>query len=81
VSGLIAFIDTEALAKTVAASFVAGVGVTIIFSVAIYGAARFAELGRQGRTTAAFLFGSLAAIAAVAFVGAIVVGIIVMTAK
>ena len=41
-------VDTEALLKTVAAAFVAGVGVTLIFSLAILGAARFAELSRDG---------------------------------
>ncbi len=78
---LTAFIDTGALAKTVAAAFVSGVGITLIFSVAIYGAARFGELGREGRSSAAILHGTLAAIAGLAFVATIVVGIIVMTTK
>jgi hypothetical protein len=78
---LIASIDTEALAKTVAAAFVAGVGITLIFSVALYSAARFAEMGRQGRNPAALVYGTLTMIAGLAFTAAIVVGIIVMTAK
>ncbi|MDX6662844.1 MAG: hypothetical protein QOG09_946, partial [Solirubrobacterales bacterium] len=39
-------VDTASLLKTVAASFAAGVGVTLVFSVAIYGATRFADFGR-----------------------------------
>jgi ABC-type maltose transport system permease subunit len=78
---MLAFIDTRALAETVVASIVAGVGVTIVFSVALYGMARFAEMGREGRTAAAMFFGSVAAVAGLAFVAVIVVGIIVMTTK
>ncbi len=78
---LIGFIDTGALAKTVAAAFIAGVGITLIFSLALYGVARFAEMGREGRTGEALLFGALAAVAGLAFVATIVIGIIVMTAK
>jgi hypothetical protein len=78
---MIAFIDTRALAETVVASIVAGVGVTIVFSLGLYGAARFAELGREGRNAEAMFFGTVAAIAGFAFIGVIVVGIIVMTTK
>ena len=41
------------LGKTVAASFLAGVGVTAAFAVAIYGAAQFNERRRSGETVAA----------------------------
>ncbi len=75
------FIDAGALAKTVAAAFVAGVGITLVFSVAIYGVVRFAELGRAGRNSAALAYGGIAALAGLAFVATIVIGIIVMTAK
>jgi hypothetical protein len=76
-----AFIDTEALLETVVASFVAGVGITLIFSVAIFGAARFSELAREGRNAAALAFGAVGLLSSLAFVAAIVVGIIVMTTK
>jgi hypothetical protein len=74
-------IDTKALAETVAAAFVSGVGITTIYSLAIFGVARFAEMGREGRTVPAFAYGALAVIAGLAFVAFIVVGIIVMTTK
>ena len=41
-------VDWEALLDVVVASLVAGVGVTITFSLAIYGATRFAEVRRDG---------------------------------
>jgi hypothetical protein len=74
-------VDTKALLDTVIASVVAGVGITLIFSLAILGTARFIDSSRDGRPAAAAVFGTLAALAAVAFLGAIAVGIIVMTTK
>ena len=50
---LATIVDTKALLETVVAAFVAGVGVTFVFSLAILGAARFAEMSRDGRTSAA----------------------------
>ena len=74
-------VDTEALLKTVASAFVAGVGVTLIFSLAILGAARFAELSRDDRQVAAASFGALAIVALAAAAAAVTIGIIVMTQK
>jgi hypothetical protein len=74
-------VDTGALLKTVAAAFVAGVGVTFIFSLAILGAARFADLSRDGRRVAAASFGALAIVALAAAAAAVTIGIIVMTRK
>ena len=48
-----AVVETEELLETVIASVVAGVGVTVVFSVAIWGAARFADLSRGERPLAA----------------------------
>jgi hypothetical protein len=74
-------VDTDSLLKTVAAAFVAGVGVTLVFSIAIFGVARFAEMGREGRVAAAVVYGVLGVLAALVFTAAIVTGIIVMTQK
>jgi hypothetical protein len=78
---LATIVDTEALLKTIVASFVAGVGVTLIFSLAILGASRFADLSRDGRPVAAVAFGALAVVALAAAAAAVVIGIIVMTRK
>ena len=74
-------VDTGALLKTVAVAFIAGVGVTLIFSLAILGATRFAELNRDDRPVAAASFGALAVIALAAAAAAVTIGIIVMTTK
>jgi hypothetical protein len=78
---LATIVDTQALLRTVVAAFVAGVGVTMIFSLAILGAARFADLSRDGRTAAAVAFGALAILALAAVATAVTIGIIVMVKK
>ena len=74
-------VDTQALLKTVVAALIAGVGVTVVFSVAILGAARFADLSRDGRMAAAVAFAVLAIVALAAAAAAVTIGIIVMTSK
>ena len=74
-------VDTQALLKTIAAASVAGVGVTLIFSVAILGASRFADMSRDGRPVAAIAFGVMGLVALLAALAAVTVGIIVMTRK
>jgi cytochrome c biogenesis protein CcdA len=74
-------VDTKALWETVVAAFVAGVGTTIIFSVAILGAARFSEANREGQRVAAVMFGALTIVGLLATAGAISAAVIVMTTK
>ena len=74
-------VDTKALWETVVAAFVAGVGTTVVFSIGILGATKFAEASRNGRTGHATLFGVVALVAALATAGAVVVAVIVMTTK
>ena len=78
---LATIVDTQALLKTIVASAVAGVGVTLIFSLAILGASRFADMNRDGRPVAAVAFGALAVVALAAATAAVTIGIIVMTRK
>jgi hypothetical protein len=78
---LATIVDTQALLKTVVAAFVAGVGVTLIFSLAILGASRFADMSRDGRPVVAIAFGVLGLAALLAALAAVTVGIIVMTRK
>jgi hypothetical protein len=72
-------VDWEALGKTVAASVVAGVGIAIAFSLAIYGATRFAEARRTGASLATVAAGGLTVLALGACLAAITGGILVMT--
>jgi hypothetical protein len=78
---LATLVDTAALLRTIAAAFIAGVGVTLIYSLAILGATRFAEMNRDGRPVAAASFGALAIVAVAAAAAAVTIGIIVMTKK
>jgi hypothetical protein len=78
---LATLVDTGALLRTIAAAFIAGVGVTLIYSLAILGATRFAEMNRDGRPVAAASFGALAIVAVAAAAAAVTIGIIVMSKK
>jgi len=74
-------VEGEALLEAVIASVVAGVGVTFIFSIAIWGVARFAELSRSDRPVAAGAAAAVAALALALTAATVVVGIIAMTGK
>lgn len=53
-------IDTGALAKVAYASLLAGVGIAIVFSLAIYGATRSSDMRRAQRPGAATAYAALA---------------------
>jgi hypothetical protein len=74
-------VETKEMLQTVVVSLVAGVGVTFIFSIAIWGTARFAELSRDERPLAAAAAAALAIVGFLVTVAAIVFGIIVVTDK
>jgi hypothetical protein len=74
-------LETKNLLETVAASVIAGLGVTIIFSIAVYGATRFADLSRDQRPAAAAAAIATALLAFAACIAVMVVGIVVMTSK
>lgn len=74
-------VEGKQLLETVGASVVAGIGVTFVFSVAIWGVARFADLSRNERPLAAGAAALVACLALVATAAIVVVGIIAMTSK
>jgi len=74
-------VETKELLETVVASVVAGVGITVIFSVAIWGVARFADLSRNERPLAAGMAAALAALAGLATLAAVAFGIVIMSSK
>jgi hypothetical protein len=74
-------VETGQLIETIVVSVVAGVGVTVTFSVAIWGAARFADLNREDRTVAAGLALATSGLALAVVGAAVVFGIVVMTSK
>lgn len=77
---LATIVETEDLLMTVIASVVAGVGVTAVFSIAIWGGARSADLSREGRPLAAGAAAVVGILALVVTGAAVVFGIVVMTA-
>jgi hypothetical protein len=78
---LASVVETKELAQTVVASLIAGVGVTGVFAIMIFGATRFADLRRDDRPGLAVAAGALALAALAVVIAAVVFGIIVMTTK
>jgi hypothetical protein len=74
-------VETKELLETVIASVVAGVGITVVFSVAIWGVARFADLSRNERPLAAGAAAALASLALLLTIAAVVFGIVIMSRK
>lgn len=74
-------VEGTELLETVVFSTVAGIGVTFVFSVAIWGAARFADLSRNERPLAAGVAALIGALGLLATAAMVVFGIIVMTSK
>jgi hypothetical protein len=74
-------VHTDELLQTVAASIVAGIGVTFLFSLGIWGAGQFVELSRGERPVAAMAALVIGGVSLVCVAAAIAIGIIVMTSK
>lgn len=78
---LATLVEWEELLETVLASLLAGVGVTAIFAVAIWGVGRFSDLSRDEKTLAASVALVVATAALACVAAAVAIGIIVMTKK
>jgi hypothetical protein len=77
---LASVVDWEALLDVVIASLIGAVGVTIMFSLAIYGSTRFAE-GRREENAAKLGYAFLAAGGLAVTAAAVVLGLFVMLSK
>ena len=77
----LAEIDVDALLNVVVSSLVAGLGLTLMMCVALYGTVRAHEARQDGRSAAASAFGALALVSAIVLVGAAILGFVVMTSK
>jgi hypothetical protein len=80
-SALAAIVDTNALGKVVVYSLISGIGVTVAFALTILGATRFADMRRDDRQLEAGLFAALATLALAISIGAVVLGIVIMSSK
>lgn len=76
---LASIVDWEGILDVVAVSFVAGVGVTAVYALAVLGITRVADANRDGRARAAAAYGALAIVAFAAVVAACIAGIVVLT--
>lgn len=76
---LAAVVDWEGIRDVVIVSFVAGVGVTAIYAVAVLGVTRVLDMTRDGRTLEAGAYGVLATVAFAVVIAACVFGIVVLT--
>ena len=74
-------VDWAALGEVIVVSLVAGVGVTLAFSLAILGAVRSNERRRGERQIEATLYGVMGLLGLAVTLGALVAGIILMTTK
>ncbi|HYP55664.1 MAG TPA: hypothetical protein VEQ41_05095 [Solirubrobacterales bacterium] len=75
---LATIVHTDELLRTIAAAFVGGVGITVIFSVAIWGAARFVDLSGSERRVAAAAAAAVGILALALTLAIVAVGLLVM---
>jgi hypothetical protein len=76
-----ALIDTGALLKMVYWSLLAGVGVAVIFSIAVLGASRSSDMRRANRSGAATGYAAVAIVALVLAAAIVVYGLVLITRK
>ncbi|MEX2197027.1 MAG: hypothetical protein WD844_17280 [Thermoleophilaceae bacterium] len=76
---LAAVVDWEGILEVIVVSFVAGVGVTAIYAVAVLGATRVLDMTRDGRTMEAGAYAVLAVAAFAVVLAACAFGIVVLT--
>jgi uncharacterized membrane protein YjfL (UPF0719 family) len=76
-----AIVDTHALLELVYVSLIAGVGICIVYAIAVVGITRSQESKRAHHRVAAGLYAALAAIAVGGCGWAVITGIAIMTQK
>ncbi len=74
-------VDWGQLLEVVEAGLIAGIGITIAFSLLILGAVRATEARSESRTVSMVLHGALAAFALSVCLGAVVFGVSTMLTK
>jgi uncharacterized membrane protein YidH (DUF202 family) len=74
-------VDTAKLGELIITAFIAGVGVTAVYAIVIFGAARSAEMRRADRHLAASVLGLVSTAALVVVAAAVAYAIYLMTHK
>jgi hypothetical protein len=78
---VLAAIEWDKLLEVVWVSMLAGIGVTGVYSLIIYGGSRAAEARRAGAGGAATLYGALAVAAVLVFAGGLIFGVAIILSK
>jgi hypothetical protein len=76
-----ATVDTHALLQLIYVSLIAGVGICVVFALAVVSITRFQEYRRAGSRRASAAYGVLAAVALGGCGWAIIAGVAAMTTK
>jgi hypothetical protein len=74
-------IDTTGLGEVILYSLVAGLSVTVVFALAVYGATRSTDMRRAGHNAIATIYGVIAILGALATLSAIAYGIYLVQHK
>jgi uncharacterized membrane protein YjgN (DUF898 family) len=78
---MFAALEAGDIVEVIWVSLLAGIVVTISYSLVIFGGARWAEARRAGTSAAAIAWAGLAVLAFAAFAGTVVFGVHIMLAK
>jgi hypothetical protein len=78
---LASVVDWRALAQVIWVSLAAGVGLSLVFSLAIAGAARAGQKRRAERHAAALVWSTIALLAGALCAVAVVLGVVIMLRK
>jgi hypothetical protein len=74
-------VDFQILGELVLGAFAAGIGVSAVFGLVIYGSTRFADLRREGNAVGAGFFAAVAVLGLLAFAGAVAFGLAIIIKK
>jgi hypothetical protein len=69
------------LLSAVLGTLAGGIGVTVAFSVAVLGVARFSDMRRMGHSGASAAYGALAAAAVLVALAIVALGLVLVTSK
>lgn len=80
-TALATVVETSKLGKVVAYSLLTGVGISVVFSLGVSSAAGLLDALRERRTAAVIGWATLAGVCGLIALGAVVLGIVIMSTK
>jgi hypothetical protein len=76
-----AIVNVSTLARVIEGSLIAGIGITIVFSLVIWGATRASDYARNDQRGLAVVHGAIATVALAAVAGSVVYGFTILATK